>query len=163
MRRLRFALVLPLLGVALGLGCDEGRDDPLALDADALPERFACGDLTMVAASPAGDEALLIGIDDGLAATATESGEVVHADYELPDERLTVRWVAGNNVYQGQCGRDGGGSWQLDTRLDALAGHIRVRVEPHGDGTLGVVAEIDDVVLADDVWLPSTALELPLE
>jgi hypothetical protein len=158
----RFASVFVLLGLSLGLGCD-AEDGLHALDADALPERFACGDLTLVAASEAGDEALLIGIDDGLAAAAAESGEVVIADYELPDERLTVRWVAGNNVYQGQCGRDNGGSWQLDTRLDAHAGHIRVRVEPHGDGGLEVVAHIDDIMLADDMWMPGTELALPIE
>jgi hypothetical protein len=158
----RLVLVLPLLGLVLGLGCD-GEDDVRAVDATALHERFACGDLTMVAASPDADEALLIGIDDGLAAEAIESGEVVHADYELPDERLTVRWVAGTNVYQGQCGRDSGESWQLDARLDALAGHIRVRVEPRDDGKLELHAELDDVVLADDVWLGTTEIELRID
>lgn len=158
----RLALVLPILGLVLGLGCD-AEADLRALDATDLPERFACGDLTMVAASPDGEAALLIGIDDGLAAEAIESGEVVHADYELPDERLTVRWVAGTNVYQGQCGRDSGESWQLEARLDALAGHVHVRVEPRADGKLELRAEIDDVVLADDVWLAATALELPIE
>lgn len=162
MASFRSVLVLPLFCVFLGLGCDD--DGALrALDADTLPERFACGDLTMVAASPAGDEALVIGIDDGLAATAAESGEVVHAHYELPDERLTVRWVAGSNVYQGQCGRDNGGSWELDTRLDAVAGRIDVLIEPHGDGELELRAKIDDVVLADDVWLHGTDLELRIE
>lgn len=158
----RLALVLPILGLVLGLGCD-GQDDLRALDAAELPERFACGDLTMVAASPDGGEALLIGIDDGLAAEALESGEAVHAEYELPDERLTVRWVAGTNVYQGQCGRDTGESWQLDARLDALAGHIHVRVDPRQDGTLELHAEIEDVVLADDVWLGTTDLALRIE
>jgi hypothetical protein len=158
----RLALVLPILGLVLGLGCDSEADQQ-ALDATVLNERFACGDLTMVAASPDAGEALLIGIDDGLAAEALASGEVVHADYELPDERLTVRWVAGTNVYQGQCGRDNGESWQLDTRLDALAGHIHVRVEPREDGTLELRAELDDVVLGDDVGLVAPDLELPIE
>jgi hypothetical protein len=162
MRSPRLALVLPILGLMLGLGCD-GQDDLHALDATDLPERFACDDLTMVAASPAGDEALLIGIDDGLAAEALASGEIVHAEYELPDERLTVRWVAGTNVYQGQCGRDNGESWQLDTRLDALAGHIHVRVVPRDDGKLELRAEIDDVILAEDVGLVAPDLELTIE
>jgi hypothetical protein len=158
----RLALVLPILGLVLGLGCD-GQDDLRALDAAELPERFACGDLTMVAASPDGGEALLIGIDDGLAAEALGSGEAVYADYALPDERLTVRWVAGTNVYQGQCGRDTGESWQLDARLDALAGHIQVRVDPHHDGTLELHVEIEDVMLADDVRLEATDLASPIE
>jgi hypothetical protein len=159
----RLALLLPILGLVLGIGCDAQEDDLRALDATALPERFACGDLTMVAASSDAGEALMIGIDDGLAAEAIASGEVVHADYELPDERLTVRWVAGTNVYQGQCGRDTGESWQLDARLDALAGRIQVRVEPREDGKLELHAELDDVVLADDVWLGTANLELPIE
>lgn len=159
----RLALVLPILGLVLGLGCDAEEDDPYALDTTALPERFACGDLTMVAASPDGAEALMVGIDDGLAAEAIESGAVVHADYELPDERLTVRWVAGTNVYQGQCGRDNGKSWQLDARRDALAGHVHVRVEPRDDGKLELRAQLDDVVLADHMWLGPTDLELPIE
>jgi hypothetical protein len=158
----RLALLLPILGLVLGLGCD-GQADLRALDATDLPERFACGDLTMVAASPDGGEALLIGIDDGLAAEALASGEAVHAEYELPDERLTVRWVAGTNVYQGQCGRDSGESWQLDARLDALAGHIHVRVQPSSDGKLELRAQLDDVVLAEDVWLDATDLELSIE
>jgi hypothetical protein len=162
MRSPRLALVLPILGLVLGLGCD-GEAELRGLDATELPERFACGDLTLVAASPSADEALLIGIDDGLAAEALESGAVVHADYELPDERLTVRWVAGTNVYQGQCGRDSGESWQLDARLDALAGHVHVTVEPRADGKLELRAQIDDVLLADDVWLGATDLELPIE
>jgi hypothetical protein len=154
--------VILSLGLVLGVGCDPVAD-MRALDTDDLPERFACGDLTMVAASPDGDEALLIGIDDGLAAAAVESGEAVHAEYDLPDERLTVRWVAGSNVYQGQCGRDTGEAWQLDARLDALEGHIRVRVDPRPDGKLELRAEIDGVVLADDTWLVGTDLELPIE
>jgi hypothetical protein len=158
----RLVLVLPILGLMLGLGCDH-EADAHALDATALPERFACDDLTMVAASPSADEALLIGIDDGLAAEAIASGQVVHADYELPDERLTVRWVSGTNVYQGQCGRDNGEFWQLDARLDALAGHIHVRVEPLDDGKLVLRAEIDDVVLADHVGLVAPDLELMIE
>jgi hypothetical protein len=153
---------LALLLLGLVLGCDDAADMH-ALDTTDLPERFACGDLTMVVASPDGDEALLIGIDDGLAAEAVESGEVVHADYELPDERLTVRWVAGTNVYQGQCGRDNGEPWQLDTRLDALEGHIEVRIDPRPNHKLELHVEIDDVVLADDVWLVGTDLQLQIE
>lgn len=158
----RLALLLPILGLVLGFGCDAAQEMS-ALDTVDLPERFACGDLTMVAASPDGDEALLIGIDDGLAAAALESGEVVHAEYELPDERLTVRWVAGTNVYQGQCGRDNGEAWQLDARLDAVSGRIHVRVDPGPDGQLELYAEIDDVVLDDEVWLVGTDLALPIE
>jgi hypothetical protein len=155
-------MMLPVLALVLGLGCDAA-EDIHALDTTDLPEQFACGDLTMVAASPDGAEALLIGIDDGLAAAAVESGKVVHADYELPDDRLTVRWVAGNNVYQGQCGRDNGEAWKLDSRLDALGGHIHVRIDPRSDGKLELRAEIEDVMLADDVWLVGTDLELSIE
>jgi hypothetical protein len=158
----RLALLLPILGLVFGLGCDADQEMQ-ALDTIDLPERFACGDLTLVAASPDGDEALLVGIDDGLAAAALELGEVVHAEYELPDERLTVRWVAGTNVYQGQCGRDNGQAWQLDDRRDAVSGHVHVLVDPRPDGQLDVRAQIDDVMLDDGAWLVGTDLALPVE
>jgi hypothetical protein len=155
-------LVLPIVGLVLGIGCD-AEPEMQALDTTHLPERFACGDLTLVAASPDGDEALLLGIDDGLAAAALESGEVVEAEYELPDERITVRWVAGSNVYRGQCGRDSGEAWQLHARRDAVSGHVHVLVDPGPDGQLDVRAQIDEVVLDDGVWLVGTNLALPVE
>jgi hypothetical protein len=158
----RLALVLPILGLMVGIGCDAAQEMQ-PLDTIDLPERFACDDLTLVAASPDGDEALLIGIEDGLAAAALESGEVVQAEYELPDERLTVRWVAGSNVYRGQCGRDNGEAWHLDARLDAVSGHIHVLVDPRPDGQLDVRAQIDEVVLDDGAWLVGTDLALPVE
>lgn len=144
-------LALPVLGLALCLGCDlELDDDSYSLDADALSERFACADVTVVAANDDGSEALLIGVEDGLAAAALAGAAPIAAEYELPDERLTVRWVAGTNVYQGHCGRDSGEPWQLDHRLDAVAGHISVVVEPRPDGTLAVTAELADLLLEAD-------------
>ncbi|MFO7561071.1 MAG: hypothetical protein R6X02_00380 [Enhygromyxa sp.] len=166
---LRPLLVVPLLALALGVGCDDA-EQLRALDLAELPERFACDDVTVVAASPEGSEALLIGVQDGLVAAARESGESVEAEYELPDDRLVVRWVSGSNVYAGHCGRDSGEQWQLDQRRDAIAGHIAIRIEPSPDGGLSVSASLDDLLLAPSradagpaYELSTTALEgLPL-
>ena len=144
----RLAMVALLaLGLLPSLGCDDA-EQLRALDLAELPERFACEDVTVVAASLDGSEALLIGVQDGLALAAHESGAVVEATYDLPDPRLTVRWVAGSNVYAGQCGRDSGEEWRLDDRRDAVSGHIAIRVTPEADGSLSVSAELDDVLLA---------------
>ena len=123
MAYLRRLLVLPVLALALFTsGCD-GHEHALAdLDAGGLDERFACDDLTVVAADPSGERALMIGVDDGLAASVLATGETLEADYILPDERLTVRWVEGSNVYRGHCGRDNGAAWELDERNDAVDG-----------------------------------------
>jgi hypothetical protein len=139
-------LPLLLLGLVLSVGCDDP-EHLRSLDLAELPERFACNDVTMVAATVDGSEALLVGIADALAAKAKTSGEMIEADYELPDERLTVRWVAGSNVAQGQCGRDGGGTWRLDERREAVAGHINVRVIPEADGRLTLSASFDEILL----------------
>ena len=157
-------LAIPALGLALSLGCDDP-ESLRALDLAELPERFACDDVTVVAASVDGSEALLLGVEDGLAAAARESGEIVEAEYDLPDDRLIVRWVLGSNVYVGHCGRDSGEDWQLDQRSDAIAGHVAIRVEPVSDGSLIVSATLDDLLLAPSrsggpiYELSSTALD----
>lgn len=140
-------LAIPALGLALSLGCDDA-EQLRALDLTELSERFACDDVTVVAASEDGSEALLIGVQDGLAAAARESGELIEAEYVLPDDRLIVRWVAGSNVYAGHCGRDSGEQWQLDQRSDAVTGHIAIRIAPELDGSLTVSATLDDLLLA---------------
>jgi hypothetical protein len=146
-RPLSAMLAIPVLMLALSLGCDDS-ETMHALDLAELPERFACEDVTVVAATIDGTEALLLGVEDGLAQAAHESGEVVEAEYQLPDERLIVRWVAGSNVYAGQCGLDSGDEWRLDARRDAISGHITIRVTPEQDGTLSVSAVLDEVLLA---------------
>ncbi len=146
-RPVSLVLAVPALGLLLSLGCGES-EQVRALDIAELPERFACDDVTVVAATPDGAEALLIGVEDGLAAAALESSEVVEAEYELPDERLTVRWVAGSNVYEGHCGRDNGSKWRLDDRRDAISGTIAVRVTPTPEGTLTFSARLDELLLA---------------
>ncbi|EDM79072.1 hypothetical protein PPSIR1_10730 [Plesiocystis pacifica SIR-1] len=150
--------------------CDEGGDDDLdVLDVNALDQRAACDDLTIVAARQDGSEALLIGIDDGLAAEVFAYGEQIETTYSLPDERVTLRWIAGTNVFQGQCGLDSGDSWSVDDRLDAIEGELHVRLAPHEDGTVGLVADIEQLVLAekddDDpaVMLMPMTLELGLD
>jgi hypothetical protein len=161
-------LAIPALGLALSLGCDDDSAQLQSLDIAELPERVACEDVTVVAATVDGSEALLIGVQDGLAATAHESGEVVEAEYELPDERLVVRWVAGSNVYAGHCGLDSGAEWQVDERRDAVTGHIAIRITPETDGTLSVSATLEDLLLAAEASgrvyeLAATRLEsLPL-
>jgi len=154
-------LALPLLGLTLIFACDDP-DQLRALDLDELPERFACADLTLVAATPDGSEALLVGIDDGLAAAARASGAPTEATYELPDSRLTVRWVAGNNVYQHQCGRDTGGSWRLDERREAITGQITVLISPAADGSLTLNATLDELVLAPMSATETSTYELAL-
>lgn len=139
-------LALPLLGLALLSACDEP-EQLRALDLAELPERFACADLTLVAAAFDGSEALLIGIDDGLAAAARASAVPVEAEYELPDPRLTVRWVAGTNVYQGNCDRDSGGSWRLEQRHHAITGQITVRISPTEAGALALGTTLEGLVL----------------
>ncbi|PRP91999.1 hypothetical protein ENSA5_52100 [Enhygromyxa salina] len=160
--------MVPALGLVLSLGCDDG-DELRSLDASEFDERSACGDVTMVAATADGSEALLLGIEDELVARAHDQGEAVVADYELPDDRVTVRWAAGANVYQGHCGLDNGELWRLDARKDALVGHVFVRVEPTEDGALSLTAELADVVFVaddpeggDDYELEWTRLEQPL-
>jgi hypothetical protein len=156
----RRLLALPLLGLVLGLAACDDPEHLRALDTDDLPDRFACDDVTAIAASPDASEALLIGIDDGLAAAALATEAPVHAEYELPDDRLTVRWVAGANVYEGHCGRNNGEPWELDARMDAFTGRVRVAVEPRADGGLALTAELFDVVLAEDgPWTADLALE----
>jgi hypothetical protein len=140
-------LALLVLGLAPNLGCDDA-EELRAIDLAELPERFACEDVTVIAANDDGSEALLIGVQDNLALAAHESGELVEAEYQLPDPRLTVRWVAGSNVYAGQCGRDSGEQWRLDERHDAVSGHIAIRVTPELDGSLSVSAELEDLLLA---------------
>jgi hypothetical protein len=140
-------LAMLALGLAPSLGCDDA-EELRALDLAELPERFACEDVTVVAATLDGSEALLIGVQDNLALEVHESGELVEAEYELPDPRLTVRWVAGSNVYAGQCGLDSGEQWRLDERRDAVSGHISIRVTPEQDGTLSVSATLEGLLLA---------------
>jgi hypothetical protein len=140
-------LAIPLLGLALTVGCDDA-DELRAIDLAELPERFACDDVTVVAASVDGSEALLLGVEDGLAAAALELGEIVEAEYALPDERLTVRWVSGSNVYAGHCGRDSGETWKLDQRSDAVSGRVAIRIAPNSDGSLSVSASLVDLLLA---------------
>jgi hypothetical protein len=146
-RPLPAVLAIPALGLALSLGCDHS-EELQSLDLAELPERFACDDVTVVAATADGSEALMIGVQDGLAAAAHESGEIVEGHYQLPDERLTVRWVAGSNVYAGLCGLDSGSEWQVHERRDAVTGHIAIRVTPDEHGTLSVSAELEDLLLA---------------
>lgn len=147
---------VPLLGLLLSAGCDTGDEQLRSLDLGELSERFACDDVTVVAATPDGSEALLVGVEDGLVAAAYTSNEVVEAVYELPDDRLTVRWVSGSNVYGGHCGREGAGAWRLDDRNDAIAGTLAVRLTPTADGVV-LSAEFDELVLA-----PSEALDHPV-
>ena len=160
-------LAIPALGLALSLGCDDA-EQLHALDLAELTERFACDDVTVVAASVDGSEALLLGVQDGLAAEARESGEIVEAEYQLPDDRLIVRWVAGSNVYAGHCGRDSGQEWKLVQRSDAVTGHIAIRIVPAPDGSLTVSAELDELLLAPTMsdgplyQLSATELALPL-
>lgn len=151
MATLRHLLALPVLALALVTGCGEAAEfEALDLDASELDERFACDDLTVVAASPDGERALLLGIDDGLAATVLSTGAPVEATYSLPDDRLTVRWVEGHNVYQGHCGRDSGMEWELDARNDAFTGEVAITLAPSTDGSLVLSAQLRDVVLSDD-------------
>jgi hypothetical protein len=145
--RTPLSAMVATLALALLPSCDEA-EELRALDLAELPERFACDDVTVVAATVDGREAFLIGVQDGLALAAHESGEPIEAEYQLPDPRLTVRWVAGSNVYAGQCGRDSGDEWRLDARSDAVSGHIEIRVTPEPDGTLSVSAKLDDLLLA---------------
>lgn len=140
-------LAVLALGLAPSLACDDAQE-LRSLDLAELPERFACEDVTVVAATADGSEALLIGVQDNLALAAHESGALVEADYQLPDSRLTVRWVSGTNVYAGQCGRDSGEQWRLDERRDAVSGHIAIRITPELDGTLSVSAALDELLLA---------------
>lgn len=146
-RPLSTVVAILALGLAPSLGCDDA-DELRAIDLAELPERFACEDVTVVAATVDGSEALLIGVEDNLALEAHDSGALVEAEYQLPDPRLTVRLVAGSNVYAGQCGRDSGDEWRLDERRDAVSGHITIRVTPEADGTLSVSAELGDLLLA---------------
>lgn len=144
-----WSLAAVTLALALCSGCDDAEDDDVrALDLADLPERFACDDVTVVAAAIDGSEALLIGVEDGLAAAARKSGEVIEAEYTLPNERLIVRWVAGSNVYAGHCGRARGDAWKLDERSDAITGQLAIRITPHSDGRLMVSATLDELLLA---------------
>jgi len=144
-----FAASLLAFALALVAGCDDHADVE-DLDASELAERFACDDLTLVAASKDGEHALMIGIDDGLVANTLASGQPTTITYELPDDRLTVRWVTGSNVYQGHCGRDSGEPWTLDARSDAVAGAMSVSLDPGPGPGLRLEAEVHDVWLADD-------------
>lgn len=165
MAYLRHLLATPVLALVLALagGCDAQGLDAESLDAESLDERFACDDLTVVAADPMGEEALLLGIDDGLAAAVLASGQPVEMEYALPDERLTVRWVEGSNVYLGHCGRDKGTPWELEERTDAVAGTLTVRLAPRPEGApkgLVLDAELSGVVLADDEGEAQLELEI---
>lgn len=142
-----FALALPALAVSV-TGCVE--DIQTAdLDPEAYTERVACDDLTVIAATSDGSEALLLGIDDGLKAAVLDYGEPVSATYVLPDERLTVRWAVGSNVYLGQCGLDSGAPWRVDTVHDAIDGEIEVYLVPNPDGTVQLSAELEGLLLED--------------
>jgi hypothetical protein len=156
-----------LIAIACSLGvfagCDVEEGAMASLDAQALPEQFACGDVTAVAAAPDGSEALLIGIDDGLAESARDSDARIVEHYTLPDPRVTVRWVVGTNVYQGQCGRDLGGPWALDERLDALDGQVVVEVERGLDGELALHARIEHAQFGDGLRLDSHAINASIE
>ncbi|NVB41890.1 hypothetical protein G6O69_28930 [Pseudenhygromyxa sp. WMMC2535] len=145
---------LPLLGLALfaglsTLGCDLEDDELRALDLEVLDERFACGDVTVVAASPDGSEALFLGIEDGLAAELAAHGGVVEAHYTLPDDRLTLRWVTGSNVYQGQCGRSSDRPWHIDDRHEGAEGELTIRLEPGVQGEAAITAQFDYVLFVD--------------
>jgi hypothetical protein len=143
---------VPVLALLLGStsGCDPEASELRSLDLAELPERFACDDVTAIAASADGSEALLIGIEDGLAAAALAGDAPIEAVYELPDPRLTVRWVAGSNVYDGHCGRVGQGTWRLDARRDAIAGTLSVRLSPNPEGGLTLDAALDELLLAGE-------------
>lgn len=165
-----FAAMVAALAFVLmsSSGCDHA-EQLRELDLAELSERFACADVTVIAAAEDGSEALLIGVRDGLAQTTYQTGEPSEGSYELPDPRLTVRWVTGSNVYAGECGRDTGQQWRLDQRRDAIRGHIAIQVTPERDGTLSVSASLDELLLAasdDDgplYELEATQLErLPL-
>lgn len=164
MAYLRRLLVLPVLALALFTsGCDDDDSEEYSdLDANALDERFACDDLTVVAAESTGSRALLIGIDDGLAASVLATGVPVETSYALPDERILVRFVEGNNVYQGHCGRDNGSEWELDERTDAVAGTVFVRLTPDGEGGLMLDAELGDLLLAEGEALDESEVEMGL-
>lgn len=153
-------MALPLLGLVLSLGCDDP-EQLRSLDLAELPERFACQDVTVVAANLEGSEALMIGVEDGLAAAALASGEAIEAQYALPDDRLIVRWVEGSNVYEGHCGRDSGGKWRLDERREAISGTISVRITPDPEGKLTLSAQLDELLLVplDDADAPVYELE----
>lgn len=155
-----------LLACVFGLVACDPQPEADSLETDALSERFACDDVTMVVAAADGREALLIGVEDQLAASAMSSDAPAVGEYELPDERVTIRWVSGTNVFQGQCGRDTGETWQLDERLDALTGRLTVIVEPDAEGRLRLVAAIEDLELvgeSHEVHIDAAALELPLD
>lgn len=158
-------LLLPLLAVAALLGgCDEDFAELRALDAETLSERAACDDITVVAASPDASEALLLGVDDGLVAEALAEQRVVHADYELPDDRLTVRLVEGSSVVQGHCGyQQLAEPWKVDRRHDAETGHVALRIEPHADGRVEVTAEFEGMLLESELDPPVVVEDLRLE
>lgn len=148
-----------VLALALTAGCvePEALED---LDPSELDERFACDDLTVVAASRDAHSALLVGIDDGLVAATLATGQPTEELYELPDERLTVRWVSGSNVYQGHCGRDSGEPWALDERSDAVTGQMHVRVVPGPGKSVRLEAELRDVILAETEYAEGDEPEL---
>jgi hypothetical protein len=137
-------MALSLITLVPTLGCDDA--DQRSLDLRDLPERFACDDVTVVATTEDASQALLIGIEDGLAAAAFDAGETVEAIYTLPDDRLTIRFVGGSNVVEGRCGHEAEGEWRLDERLDAVAGTIHVRLTPKSDDNLSFRAELHDLV-----------------
>ncbi len=147
-------MAFSLLTLVPSLGCDDA-DEPRSLNLAELPERFACDDVTVVATTDDASQALLIGVEDGLAAAAYESGEFVEKVYTLPDDRLVVRWVGGNNVVEGRCGFEADGEWRLDERHDAVSGTIRVRLTPKlkDPNTLILSAQLDDMVFAADATL----------
>ena len=155
------ALALPLVFA----GC-AASDDLHELDLSDLDDRFACADLTVVAASGDGSEALLIAIEDELVTRAFTEGRVVEAAYSLPDPRVTVRWAQGSNVYQGHCGRDSETPWRLDARSEAVAGELHTRVELAEDGALRVSTVVEELLLAppdDPAELVYAAGELDLD
>ncbi|GEM_PF-2678350 len=160
------SFALPLLAACLAAcvftGCDDpDTPDPELLDMASVSEQAACDDLTVIAAHIDGNEALLLGIDDGLAAQALSAGEVVTAEYTLPDDRLTVRWAEGSNVYRGHCGLDNGEPWQVDAVFDGVRGTIAVRLVPHIDGSVTLSAEVEDLELGslEDMDAPKLILD----
>jgi hypothetical protein len=166
-----FAVPILALLLTSASGCDPEPSELRSLDLADLSERFACDDVTAIAASADGSEALLIGVEDGLVAAALAADGPIEAVYELPDPRLTVRWVAGSNVYGGHCGRvvqQDAGEWRLDARHDAIAGTLAVRLRAGADGSLVLDADLDELVLADEqqrtVYTLTTELDgLPVQ
>ncbi len=156
-----------LAGLMLA-GCDDAAvelgDEQQLAELDDLSERFACSDLTFVAASADGSEGLFLLIDDGLVAQTLAEAQPLEVEYELADERVELRWVSGSNVYAGHCGRDNGRPWKIDAVHEAREGRVVVELAPQSEGVPLLAIELEDVLLEpldDHDWRTKGPKALP--